>query len=129
MFSLSDKSNGTFGQVSLSFVQDKPGEGLIRVNLVPRTSGYGEFEPWAEVQLLYGDIVLKRILRNEGPLELKWPVENFPVDYRFYKFPRSFRCGFVTPRLITTDGTIVYGDPLGLVRLHGPICASQPIFR
>lgn len=112
MFSLSDKSNGTFGQVSLSFVQDKPGEGLIRVNLVPRTSGYGEFEPWAEVQLLYGDIVLKRILRNEGPLELKWPVENFPVDYRFYKFPRSFRCGFVTPRLITTDGTIVYGDPL-----------------
>jgi len=118
VFSISDKSAANFDEVSLSFAEEERGKGLLKVNLIPRTKGLEEFEPWAEVHFMAGDVILKRIVRNEN-LDLKWPIEDFPIHYRFYNFPRSYRTGFVTPRLITMNGTIAYGDPLWIAPPSG----------
>ncbi len=110
-FSLSDRSAAAGYDLSLSFFEDKPGQGRIGVNV--NQKGWN-FSPWAEVQLLYGGMVLKRILRNE-PMEMPWPLEDKFLPFYFGNegtHPRTLRCGFVTPRLITMDGSIVYGDPL-----------------
>jgi hypothetical protein len=110
-FSLSDRSTAAGYDLSLSYFEDEPGQGRIGVNVSQK--GWN-FSPWAEVHLLYGGMVLKRILRNE-PTEMPWPLKDKLLS--FYggsktTHPRTLRGGFVTPRLITMDGTIVYGDPL-----------------
>jgi hypothetical protein len=110
-FSLSDRSTSAGYDLSLSFFEDGPGQGRIGVNLSQK--GWNS-SPWAEVHLLYGGMVLKRILRNE-PMEMPWPLKDTFLPFYFGNtgtHPRTLRCGFVTPRLITMDGTIVYGDPL-----------------
>ena len=116
MFSHSERSANTGHNLSLSYLEETPGKGRISVNV---SSKGIEFSPWAEIQLIYGEMVLKRIMPNQ-PLEMEWPLNDHRLLLNLKGFyggknpfhPRTLRCGFVTPRLITMDNTIVYGDPI-----------------
>lgn len=117
MFSLSDRSSDTTRNLSLSYLEETPDQGRIIVNV--GTSNNLEFSPWAEIHLMYGEMALKRFTPGQ-PLEMEWPLKDhglLPILKGFYGgnnpiHPRTLRSGFVTPRMITTDNTIVYGDPI-----------------